>query len=287
MAAAHICAPSRSRPGCGAFVPPHKVCRVPAWPGLIPALGCPPEPGARCHRIPVSGAVAWPPARWVHPGRPRCGVPSGPVPQPAALVCRLSPSQKGLSGAALFPARRSQGAGCAPHPGLKTTGGCCERLPWRNSAASREPVGNGDGAPQDRDHPAGCGQDPQSPGLTPRVGAAPRGGGQAGPGGAPSAGRRCHGVGGGLQGAAGPSRGVRGWWVGLAWASLGLWGRAVLACSFQDPTCRHPRGSAGAGVAQPCRCRGPWQGPGHLFPQKNGVSGGGCRTCNRSGAFPA
>lgn len=82
----------------GAVWPPqvHQVCAA----GSLPRLGAP------CHQIPVSGGVAQPPACRVPP---RC-VPSGPV--PAALVCRLSPSQRRLSGAALFPARHSQGAGC-------------------------------------------------------------------------------------------------------------------------------------------------------------------------------
>lgn len=81
------------------------------------------------------------------------------------------------------------------------------------------------------------------------------------------------------RGAVGAAHSVRGWKVVLE-----LWD---CPASLKAPTVQPGQSGAGGGVAQLWPSLGPWRGPGHLFPQKNGVSGAGCGRCNRSGAFPA
>lgn len=86
------------------------------------------------------------------------------------------------------------------------------------------------------------------------------------------------------QGAVGAARSVRGWWVTLAGTTLDFWDQPA---PVKAPPVQPGRSGAGGGVAQLWPSQGPWRGLGHLFPQKNGPSGGGCGRCNRSGAFPA
>lgn len=102
--------------------------------------------------------------------------------------------------------------------------------------------------------------------------------------GCPLHGQAVEGVGVCPQDAVGAAHNVRGWWVTLAGTPLDLWDQPA---PLKAPMMQPGRSGASGGVAQPWPSQGPWRGLGHLFPQKNGASGGGCGRCNWSGAFPA